>query len=367
MGNLEKMTICRVSSEFWKGKRVLLTGHTGFKGAWAAAWLTKLGAEVTGVALASDQDHSLFGSLQGNLRIQSHILDIRDAGKLDAVVKDANPELVLHMAAQALVRRSYQFPLETYETNVTGTVNLLLALREVENLRAVLVVTSDKVYQNNEEGRPFVETDILGGDDPYSSSKAACEIATASMAKSYYADRNTRIATARAGNVIGGGDFSEDRLIPDIWRAANKGEAVTLRYPDATRPWQHVLESVSGYLAYLESLFADGENKLPTALNFGPAEQEILTVGEIAHDVQKAFGINSEWKRVSSDEKLLAEKAHLALDASLAKETLGWKANWDSRETLEKTVDWYRRYSQGEDMKAVTDRQIEEFEGSLDD
>ncbi|MCG8490848.1 MAG: CDP-glucose 4,6-dehydratase [Sneathiellales bacterium] len=357
----------RVCSSFWKGKRVLLTGHTGFKGAWAAAWLTKLGAEVTGIALAPEQDHSLIRCLEEQLNIQSHILDIRDASKLDKIVKKAKPEVVLHMAAQALVRRSYQFPLETYETNVTGTLNLLLSLRETENLKAVLVVTSDKVYQNNEEGRPFVETDILGGDDPYSSSKAACEIATASMAKSYYADKSIRIATARAGNVIGGGDFSEDRLIPDIWRAANKGDAVTLRYPDATRPWQHVLESISGYLIYLEALFADEDNALPTALNFGPAEQEVLTVGEIAFNVQKAFGINSDWQRVKSGEKLLAEKAHLALDASLAEKVLGWKATWNSRETLEKTVDWYRRYSQGDDMKTVTDRQIEEFEGSLDD
>lgn len=361
------MTSRRVNPEFWKGKRVLLTGHTGFKGAWAAAWLSKMGADVTGVALAPEEENNLFSCVEAGLGVRSHLVDIRQADQLETVVRNANPEIVLHMAAQALVRRSYASPVETYETNVTGTINLLLALQEIEALKAVLVITSDKVYQNNDDGRPFVETDHLGGDDPYSSSKAACEIATASMAKSYFADKNIRIATGRAGNVIGGGDFSEDRLIPDIWRAANKGEAVTLRYPDATRPWQHVLESVSGYLIYLEALFDDDAGTLPAALNFGPAEQEVLTVGEIAHDVQQAFGINSDWQKVASEEKLLAEKTHLALDASLAEKTLGWKATWNSRQTLDKTVEWYRGYSQGGDMKALTDRQIEEFEGSLDD
>jgi len=361
------MTSKRVNPEFWKGKRVLLTGHTGFKGAWAAAWLCKMGADVTGVALVPEGENNLFSCVEAGLGMRSHIVDIRQADQLETVVRNANPDIVLHMAAQALVRRSYASPVETYETNVTGTINLLLALQEIEALKAVLVITSDKVYQNNDDGRPFVETDHLGGDDPYSSSKAACEIATASMAKSYFADKNIRIATGRAGNVIGGGDFSEDRLIPDIWRAANKGEAVTLRYPDATRPWQHVLESVSGYLIYLEALFDDDAGKLPAALNFGPAEQEVLTVGEIAHDVQQAFGINSDWQKVASEEKLLAEKTHLALDASLAEKTLDWKATWNSRQTLDKTVEWYRGYSQGGDMKALTDRQIEEFEGSLDD
>ena len=239
------MTSAPVNPEFWKGRRVLLTGHTGFKGSWAAAWLSKMGAKVTGISLAAEGDVSLYNSIANQLSITSHIIDIRDAEALTTAVRKSNPEIVLHMAAQALVRRSYREPVYTYETNVMGTVNLLEALRELEELKTALIITSDKVYQNSEDGRAFKESDPLGGDDPYSSSKAACEIATASLAKSYFQEKGIPIATGRAGNVIGGGDFSEDRLIPDIWRAAEAGESVTLRYPGATRPWQHVLESVS--------------------------------------------------------------------------------------------------------------------------
>ncbi|WP_339712781.1 CDP-glucose 4,6-dehydratase [uncultured Sneathiella sp.] len=349
-----------VDPSFWKGRRVLLTGHTGFKGAWAAAWLCKMGAEVTGLSLPPEGEFSLYGSLAGKLALNSQLIDIRDQERLKEVVQEANPEIVLHMAAQALVRRSYREPISTFETNVMGTINLLQALSELTELGAALIVTSDKVYLNNEDGRAFRETDPLGGDDPYSSSKAACEIATASFAKSFFATSDARIATARAGNVIGGGDFSEDRLIPDIWRAAREGKTVTLRYPEATRPWQHVLESVSGYLVYLQALAGDEGAEMPKALNFGPADGEVITVGRIAQQVQNAFGIEGDWGLVNK--KQPPEKSFLALDASLAEQTLGWRTKWNGDETLTKTVDWYQAFSDNEDIHALTLSQIEDYE-----
>ncbi len=354
------MSQCLVKPEFWKGKRVLLTGHTGFKGAWTAAWLSRMGAHVTGISLPPEGEFSLINCLEPHLSIIGHSVDIRDREALNSVVEVADPQIVLHMAAQALVRRSYREPVETYETNVMGTVNLLEALSRLKALEAVLVITSDKVYQNNDEGRPFVETDILGGDDPYSSSKAACEIAVASLAKSLFSDTDVKISTGRAGNVIGGGDFSEDRLIPDIWRAARKGEVVTLRFPEATRPWQHVLESVSGYLTYLQFLAGEEPYSGPNALNFGPADGTVITVGHIASRVQAAFGVIGDWSL--DDRPKPAEKSYLALDASLARTTLGWQALWTPEETLDMTVNWYRAFDEGADMHALTLAQIEDYE-----
>ncbi|WP_373085094.1 CDP-glucose 4,6-dehydratase [Sneathiella sp.] len=352
-----------VDPGFWRGRRVLLTGHTGFKGAWAAAWLCKMGAIVTGISRAPEGDFSLYNSLSHTLDLSSHLIDIRDSQKLAAAIQESNAEIVLHMAAQSLVRRSYREPVYTYETNVMGTVNLLAALPDLADLSAVLVITSDKVYRNIDDGRAFSETDPLGGDDPYSSSKAACEIATASLAKSLFADSNIRIATARAGNVIGGGDFSEDRLIPDIWRAARTGKTVTLRYPEATRPWQHVLESISGYLVYLQALAGDRAGTLPTALNFGPEKSQGLSVGHIAAQVQKAFGIDGDWGLVNTRQP--PEKSALALDPSLAFKTLNWRTRWDAAKTLDRTVDWYKAFSDNQDVPALTLAQIEEYETNL--
>ncbi len=354
------MTTCLVDPDFWRGKRVLLTGHTGFKGAWASAWLCRMGAQVTGISLPPEGERSLFGILEPSLNVTSHMVDIRDRKALTGVVDHAEPEIVLHMAAQALVRRSYREPVETYETNVMGTVNLLEALVSCRSLSAILVITSDKVYQNNDDGRPFTEDDPLGGDDPYSSSKAACEIATASFAKSLFAKAGVNVATGRAGNVIGGGDFSEDRLIPDIWRAAERGEGVTLRYPEATRPWQHVLESVSGYLVYLQALAGEAGDILPQALNFGPADGEVLTVGHIADQLQASFGINETWALEKKPQP--PEKSYLALDAGLAERSLGWRARWNSATTLEKTVAWYDALRQNADMAALTLSQIKDYE-----
>jgi len=353
------MVACTVNPDFWYKKRVLLTGHTGFKGSWAAIWLNQMGAEVVGLSLAPETTPSLYQMTSSELNQTSHLEDICEREKIAEIVKNFQPEIVLHMAAQALVRKSYRLPLETYETNVIGTLNLLDALVDVETLQAVLVVTSDKVYQNNEKGCPFKESDPLGGDDPYSSSKAACEIATASFAKSFFSQKNIPIATARAGNVIGGGDFSEDRLIPDIWKAAEKGEAVTLRYPNATRPWQHVLESISGYFTYLQALAETPHSNLPKALNFGPANMEVLSVGKIASRMQASFGINTNWDLEETPQP--AEKSALALDASLAHDTIGWQAQWNCEQTLEKTAAWYEAYRQTTDMHAFTIKQIQEY------
>lgn len=355
------MVNCPVDPDFWHKKRVLLTGHTGFKGAWTAIWLQRMGAQVVGLSLAPENDRSLYQMTASNLDQTSHFIDIRNRTATAEIVKEFQPEIVLHMAAQALVRKSYRLPIETYETNVIGTLNVLNALVDVEELQAVLVVTSDKVYQNNEEGRPFTENDPLGGDDPYSSSKAACEIATASFAKSFFSETNIPIATARAGNVIGGGDFSEDRLIPDIWRAAENGDVVTLRYPNATRPWQHVLESISGYLTYLQALTKNPQGHLPKSLNFGPTDMETLSVGHIATRLQASFGINANWDLEKAPQP--AEKSALALDASLAEHTLGWRALWDSKQTFEKTAAWYEALRNKNNMYSFTLSQIQEYSG----
>jgi CDP-glucose 4,6-dehydratase len=353
------MSLNTVNPDFWKGQRILLTGHTGFKGAWASLWLKKMGAEVVGISLPPEGEYSLFSEIEDQLNLKTHFVDIRMQEELDAVISAEKPDIVLHMAAQALVRRSYKEPVLTYQTNVMGTVNLLDSLSRISNLQAALIITSDKVYSNNNGGKPFVEEDALGGDDPYSSSKAACEIATASLSKSLFSNASARIATGRAGNVIGGGDFSQDRLIPDIWRAAKDGLPVTLRYPNATRPWQHVLESVSGYLCYLQALCGSDGPKLPTAINFGPASTETVTVGQIANQVQKSFGIKSDWLLENTNQP--KEKTALALDATLAKRTLDWEAKWPGDKTLEMTVDWYKAFSDGKDIYELTLSQIEEY------
>ncbi|MEM0944639.1 MAG: CDP-glucose 4,6-dehydratase, partial [Pseudomonadota bacterium] len=272
-----------LSPAFWRGRRVLLTGHTGFKGAWAGAWLGRMGAEVTGFALAPQTQPALFEMLDFPGR--SIIGDLRDPAAISQAVADADPEIVIHMAAQPLVRQSYADPVETYGTNVMGTVHLLEALKPAPAGR-ILVVTSDKVYENDETGRAFAEGDRLGGHDPYAASKAATEIVVASYRRSFFAEAGVALATARGGNVIGGGDFSADRLVPDIARALAAGRPVELRNPQATRPWQHVLDCLSGYLTYLEAL-----PDAPAALNFGPADPaDALSVAEVTGAMNAALG-----------------------------------------------------------------------------
>ncbi|MBE9554450.1 MAG: CDP-glucose 4,6-dehydratase, partial [Proteobacteria bacterium] len=307
--------------EFWQGRRVLLTGHTGFKGGWAALWLARLGAEVHGLSLEPESEPNLFAILGDWSAISSRIGDIRDRETLRRTVADARPEIVIHMAAQALVRRSYREPGETTDTNVMGTVNLLDALRGADGLMAVLVVTSDKVYENREDGHAMSETDPLGGDDPYSASKAAAEIVTAAMTRSFFEEYGVPVATARSGNVIGGGDFSEDRLVPDLWRAGRASRPLVLRYPLATRPWQHVLDPVNGYLAYIEKLAAGACDR--RALNFGPDNAETMTVAAVAEQMMEHLGMEHTWEQDTG--KHPKEKQTLTLDASLAADAIGWR------------------------------------------
>jgi len=339
---------------FWAGKRVLLTGHTGFKGGWAALWLAAMGAEVTGLALAPDTSPALFAlaGVEGDAR--SILADLREPAAASQAVATCDPQIVLHMAAQPLVRRSLAQPAETFATNVMGTVHLLEALRGREALQAILVVTSDKVYANNEAGQAFVEGDRLGGKDPYSGSKAAAELAVQSYARCYFEARSVPVATARGGNVIGGGDFSEDRLIPDIVRAVASGQPLVLRHPEATRPWQHVLDCLSGYFLFVEAL-AKGLKGTST-LNFGPDPAAPVTVGTVADAMVEALAhpVRREHRPVAGSMEMTA----LTVDASRARALLGWQDRLTGASAIAWTAAWYRAQSQGADMRTFTLGQI---------
>lgn len=348
----------RPSASFWRGKRVLVTGHTGFKGSWASIWLAALGARVTGLALAPDQKPALFNDARVGDVIDSHIIDLRKEEAVDRLVRSSQFDLVLHLAAQPIVRTSIEDPIGTFASNVMGSAHLLQALRRQANLAAVLVVTSDKVYANHEEGRAFRETDALGGKDPYSSSKAAAEIVTQSFAKTYFDTMSIPVATARGGNVIGGGDFSRDRLVADIVRAARRRSQTVLRHPEATRPWQHVLDCIAGYLVYLEGLMIDPT--IPRSLNFGPklggAE---VTVGELATRATKALG--SEGWRYEPDPNSIEAQA-LGIDASLARQVLSFESRLDAAAAVEWTVEWYRKQAEGGDARDLVCNQISRYE-----
>lgn len=348
-----------VNSAFWAGKRVLLTGHTGFKGAWAAIWLSQLGAEVTGLALPPEQSPNLFEMAGVSGLVDTHFVDLRNVDAVDAAVSGRSFDLVLHMAAQAIVRTSVEDPLGTFAANVMGTAHLLQALRGQSALQAVLAITSDKVYANAETGRAFREDDPLGGKDPYSASKAATEIVVQSFAKSYFDSLGVPLATARGGNVIGGGDFSRDRLVADIVRAARGGEAVVLRHPEATRPWQHVLDCLAGYFRHLEALATDPAT--PRALNFGPRPGgPTVSVGDLATLGVEALG-GQPWRH-EPDPNSIEAKA-LAIDASRAKQALGFESRLDAPEAVALTMDWYRRQGQGEAPLALCQAQIAAYEG----
>jgi CDP-glucose 4,6-dehydratase len=343
---------------FWRGRRVLLTGHTGFKGAWAALWLNKLGARVTGLALAPETTPSLFDLAKVGALIESHEGDICDPVTCHAIGAFAEPEIILHMAAQALVRRSYREPADTFASNVMGTVNVLQAALTLPRLRACLIVTSDKVYEHDGSAKAFAEGDRLGGHDPYSASKAAAEIAAHSYRRSFFAGGKARVATARGGNVIGGGDFSEDRIVPDIWRAHQANEPVILRYPEATRPWQHVLDCLSGYLVYAERL-AQG-SVADAALNIGPRETKGRTVRELVAAVQAALDAKQGWQQAKGPQP--KEMPALALSCERAERALGWRSHLDADEAIAWTAEWYKAFAAGEDARAISLRQIERYE-----
>ena len=352
-----------INSDFWAQRRVLITGHTGFKGAWLSLWLQALGAEVTGLAPGPPTSPSLYELAAVGASMREHAVDVRDADAVRAALLRAAPEIVIHLAAQPLVRRSLRDPATTYAVNVMGTVNVLEAVRRAgEEVRAVVVVTSDKCYENRgESSRRFVEDDRLGGDDPYSSSKACAELVAAAYRRSFFCGQeNPRVATARAGNVIGGGDWGEDRLVADVVRAADAGEPVRVRNPQAVRPWQHVLNPLSGYLRLAEELWR-GE-AVARAWNFGPREADARTVSWIVERLGGLWGGEPKWEL--DDDANPAEAGHLALDSSAAERDLAWRAGWDLEEALQRVVEWYLAKRRNQDMRAVSVAQIEQFERS---
>jgi CDP-glucose 4,6-dehydratase len=348
----------RVMASFWKDRRVLLTGHTGFKGGWAAVVLADRGAKVTGVSLAPATNPNLWPLIRNRLQIADEIADLRDAAAVSEICRSAQPEIVLHMAAQAQVRAAYHDPVGTFASNVMGSVNLLEALRATDTVKTILVVTSDKVYWNPDDGRSFAEHSPLGGNDPYSASKAAVEFVARSYSDSYFARRRVSIATARGGNVIGGGDFSSDRLVPDLYRAALARQSAELRFPDASRPWQHVLDCIDGYLVYIEHLSKAGVAD-PPALNFGPLPEETKTVAQLADAIGLRLGNGNAGRQATGE--FPAEKQSLTLDITRALQTLNWRPRLSVAESIEWTAQWYADFTHGRDALALMRRQIDLF------
>ena len=348
-----------VNPSFWNGKRVLLTGHTGFKGSWLSLWLQSLGAQVVGYALAPPTNPSLFDVAQVGKGMISVIGDIRDLAKLQAVFAEHSPEIVIHMAAQPLVRYSYQNPVETYSTNVMGTVHLLEAVRNTPGVKAVVNVTTDKCYENKEWAWGYREIEPMGGHDPYSNSKGCSELVTSAYRRSFFQDKGIALASARAGNVIGGGDWAADRLVPDILRAFEENLPVIIRNPYATRPWQHVLEPLSGYLALAERLYTDGQ-AFAEGWNFGPHDDDARAVQWIVEHLVSNWGNGASWQLDGGAHP--HEANYLKLDISKAKARLGWQPRWALGTALQATKDWHQKWLAGTDMKAVTLGQIKQYQ-----
>ena len=352
-----------MTRKFWEGKRVLLTGHTGFKGGWLSLWLQSMGAKVTGYALAAPTTPSLFDVCGVPEGMESVIGDVRELTHLRKVMVEREPQIIFHMAAQPLVRSSYEHPVETYSTNIMGTVNLLEAARSTRTLKAIINITSDKCYQNREWLRPYREDDPMGGFDPYSSSKGCAELITGAYRSSYFNEREyemhgVAIATARAGNVIGGGDWAKDRLVPDLINAFANGHIPKIRNPEAVRPWQHVMEPLRGYLMLAERLFKDGP-KYSGGWNFGPQNDDAKPVRWIVKRMAELWAKETNWERLNTSS--LHEAQNLTLDNSKARNELGWTPVLQLESALELTINWVKKHQEGRSMKEVSLEQIKKY------
>jgi CDP-glucose 4,6-dehydratase len=354
---------------FWQGKKVLVTGHTGFKGSWLSLWLQYSGAEVTGFSLEPPTNPSLFIKANVADQMSSIIGDIRDLALVKKVFLETQPEIVFHMAAQPLVRYSYLEPVETYATNVMGTLHVLEGIRSINSVRSAVMITTDKCYENKEWSWGYRENEPMGGYDPYSSSKGCAELLIASYRNSYfpnshYPQHRTAIASARAGNVIGGGDWAEDRLIPDIMRAIMQGKPVNIRNPHAIRPWQHVLEPLSGYLMLAQKLFEEGASHAE-GWNFGPNDADAKPVSWIVDHLTKSWGEGASW--VIDGGAHPHEAHYLKLDCSKAKMRLDWYPCWHLEETLDKIVTWHKAYQENNNMREITLKQIADYQTNKGD
>jgi len=349
-----------VDPAFWRGKRVLLTGHTGFKGGWLSLWLQQLGARLQGYALAPEGEHSLFVEARVAEGMGSTLADIRDLAALRAAVDAFRPEIVIHMAAQPLVRQSYLDPVETYATNVMGTVHLLEAVRHAPGVRAVVNVTTDKCYENDDRAAGYREDEPLGGHDPYSSSKGCAELVTSAYRRSFFAGgaAGPALASARAGNVIGGGDWASDRLVPDILRAFQRGEPVVIRNPAATRPWQHVLEPLAGYLVLAQRLFDEGA-AFAEGWNFGPLDEDARPVQWIVERLAERWGQGARWRLDAGAHP--HEARFLKLDIAKARARLGWTPRWRLDDALARIVAWQHAWLAGDDVRALCLAQIDDY------
>jgi CDP-glucose 4,6-dehydratase len=359
-----------VAKSFWKDRRILLTGHTGFKGSWLSLWLQRLGAEVVGFSVGIPTTPSLFELAEIGSGVRSIIGDVRDKQAVSKAIADAAPELIIHLAAQSIVLRSYEDPLTTFETNVLGTMNVLDAMRTQPTVRAALIVTSDKCYARSQSSAPHTEDDALGGSDPYSSSKACAELVTQAYRTAFFSQSPSRrpvVATARAGNVIGGGDWAPFRIVPDLIRAFEAGEPASVRNPQHVRPWQHVLDPLAGYLVLCEQLLLVG-SEFAEAWNFGPAlSASGISVESLVEQMAAVFGNGARWRRADDTiapggtSQMPREREDLRLDPTKAMRRLGWMPRLDTARSIRWTIDWYKEVAAGRSARSVTLRQIEQY------
>ncbi|MBT8582082.1 CDP-glucose 4,6-dehydratase [Polynucleobacter paneuropaeus] len=358
------MKLAKVDPVFWKGKKVFLTGHTGFKGSWLSLWLASMGARVTGYALVPNTTPNLFEVLRiDSLTEKSHIADIRELASLQKVMSEARPDVVIHMAAQPLVRYSYANPVETYATNVMGTVHVLESTRAIDSVRATVIVTTDKCYENKEWVWGYRENEPMGGYDPYSNSKGCAELVTSAYRQSYFSSPNSinKVASARAGNVIGGGDWSEDRLIPDAVKAFEASKPLMIRNPLATRPWQHVLEPLSGYLILAQALY-EQRSAFASGWNFGPRDEDNRSVQEVVDLLISGWGETARWEKEGLEQP--HEANLLKLDCSKARTQLGWIPKWNLETATQKIVQWQKAFQSKENMQEISLAQINYYMSS---